>query len=65
MWKSNQDELETCYVKYTNFETLLKQLLLVKQYRVEIWKKSAKTYEWTLANHVSKILIKVLYKVIF
>lgn len=46
-------ELETCYVKSNNFETLLKDLLLVKQYRVEIWKKNSKTYEWTLHNHGS------------
>lgn len=26
---------------------------MVKQYRVEIWKKNSKTFEWTLNNHGS------------
>jgi hypothetical protein len=50
--EDNVQELETCYVKNNNFEALLKDLLLVKQYRVEIWKKSNKTNEWTMTNHV-------------
>ena len=53
MWKSNKSELETCYVKTNNFEAFLKDLLLVKQYRVEIWRKNSKTNEWTMANHGS------------
>lgn len=52
-WKSGSIELQTCYVKNNNFESLLKDLLLVKQYRVEIWKKNSKTYEWSLGNHGS------------
>lgn len=52
-WTSGDTKLETCYVKNNNFEALLKDLLLVKQYRVEIWKKNSKTYEWTLHNHGS------------
>lgn len=54
IWKypSTGDELETCYVKNANFEAFLKDLLLVKQYRVEIWKKNGKTNEWTMTNHV-------------
>ncbi len=39
-------------MKYNNFESFLKELLLVKQYRVEIWKKNNKTGEWILTNHV-------------
>ncbi|CAF0703085.1 unnamed protein product [Brachionus calyciflorus] len=53
IWKSDNNELETCYVKNNNFEIFLKDLLLVKQYRVEIWKKSNKSGEWTMINHGS------------
>ena len=53
--KANSAELETCYVKQNSFETLLKDLLLVKQYRVEIWKKN-KSNEWSMSNHVIKLL---------
>lgn len=52
-WKSGNTELETCYIKNNNFEALLKDLLLVKQYRVEVWKKNNKTYEWSMLNHGS------------
>lgn len=57
IWKSgsgtSQIELETCYVNNNNFEILLKDLLLVKQYRVEIWRKSNKSGNWELVNHGS------------
>jgi len=53
IWKSGKTELETCYVKSNNFEILLKDLLLVKQYRVEVWRKNPKTNEWCLCNHGS------------
>lgn len=52
-WKSGTKELETCYVKNNNFEAFLKDLLLVKQYRVEVWKKRTQTSEWKLSNHGS------------
>lgn len=57
IWKypSTGDELETCYIKNANFEALLKDLLLVKQYRVEIWKRNTKTNEWLMTNHVASI----------
>lgn len=42
---------ETCYVKQNSFEALLKDLLLVKQYRVEVWKRN-KNNEWVLSNHM-------------
>jgi DNA mismatch repair protein MSH2 len=57
MWKSisdpNASELETCYVKTNNFEAFLKDLLLVKQYRVEIWKRNTNSNKWTMTNHGS------------
>jgi hypothetical protein len=45
-------ELETCYVNRNNFEILLKDLLLVKQYRVEVWRRNSKTFEWSIVNSV-------------
>jgi DNA mismatch repair protein MSH2 len=56
MWRSGgSSELETCYVKNANFEVFLKDLLLVRQYRVEIWRKNNKTNEWSMCNHVRRI----------
>jgi hypothetical protein len=46
--------LETIYISNKQFEDILRKLLLVKQYRVEIWKKTQKaSNEWTLGYHVS------------
>ena len=39
-------------MKQNSFEALLKDLLLVKQYRVEVWKRN-KNNEWVLSNHGS------------
>ena len=36
----NKKSLETIYISNKQFEDILRKLLLVKQYRVEIWKKS-------------------------
>ena len=48
----NKMELETCYVNRNNFEILIKDLLLVKQYRVEVWRRNSKTLEWLIINSV-------------
>ena len=61
---AKSDELETCFVKYNNFESFLKELLLVKQHRVEIWKKN-KNGEWILTNHVCYHLLKNIVIEIF
>ncbi|CAF3335006.1 unnamed protein product [Rotaria socialis] len=55
-WKTSDGNkpLETIYVSNKQFEDILRQLLLVKQYRVEVWKKPQKiSNEWTLAYHGS------------
>ena len=52
-------------MKNNNFEVFLKELLLVKQYRVEIWKKNSKTNEWTLTNHVIYIFYFYLKFIIY
>jgi len=45
--------LETIYISNKQFEDILRKLLLIKQYRVEIWKKSQKSSnDWALAYHV-------------
>ena len=45
--------LETIYISNKQFEDILRKLLLVKQYRVEVWKKPQKTTnDWTLTYHV-------------
>ena len=57
---ANSDGLDTCYVKTNNFETFLKELLLVKQYRVEIWKRNSSN-KWSLTNQV-EIFINISSK---
>ncbi|CAF1998318.1 unnamed protein product [Rotaria magnacalcarata] len=55
-WKTSDGNkpLETIYVSNRQFEDILRQLLLVKQYRIEVWKKPQKiSNEWTLAYHGS------------
>ncbi|CAF3906552.1 unnamed protein product [Rotaria sordida] len=55
-WKTSDGNkpLETIYVSNKQFEDILRKLLLIKQYRVEIWKKTQKTSnDWTLAYHGS------------
>ncbi len=50
---ANPEELETCYVKSNSFDALIKDLLLVKQYRVEVWRRREKSNEWTMVNQGS------------
>ena len=57
--QAKSSQLETCYVKTNNFETFLKDLLLVKQYRVEIWKKNS-TNQWSMTNQVCNFCLKVI-----
>ncbi|CAF4170441.1 unnamed protein product [Adineta steineri] len=55
-WKTSDTNkpLETIYISNKQFEDILRKLLLVKQYRVEVWKKAQKTSnEWSLAYHGS------------
>lgn len=48
--------LETIYISNKQFEDILRKLLLIKQYRVEIWKKAQKnSNDWSLAYHVSVV----------
>jgi len=45
--------LETIYISNKQFEDILRKLLLIKQYRVEVWRKTQKTSnDWALAYHV-------------
>ncbi len=48
----NKQELETCYVNRNNFDILVKELLLVLQYRIEVWRKNSKLNEWSITNQV-------------
>jgi hypothetical protein len=48
----NKQELETCYVNRNNFDLLVKELLLVKQYRIEVWRKNSKSNEWSMNYQV-------------
>ena len=55
-WKTSgtNKPLETIYISNKQFEDILRKLLLIKQYRVEVWKKAQKnSNEWSLAHHVS------------
>ncbi|CAF1072794.1 unnamed protein product [Adineta steineri] len=55
-WKTSDTNkpLETIYISNKQFEDILRKLLLVKQYRVEVWKKAQKaSNEWSLAYHGS------------
>ncbi|CAF1022666.1 unnamed protein product [Adineta ricciae] len=55
-WKTldPKKSLETIYISNKQFEDILRKLLLIKQYRVEIWKKAQKaSNEWTLTYHGS------------
>jgi len=48
--------LETIHISNKQFEDILRKLLLIKQYRVEIWKKNQKnSNDWTLAYHVKQL----------
>jgi len=55
-WKTSDANkpLETIHISNKQFEDILRKLLLIKQYRVEIWKKNQKnSNDWTLAYHGS------------
>lgn len=63
-WKTSDANkpLETIYISNKQFEDILRKLLLVKQYRVEVWRKSQKlSNDWSLAYHVSDRINKMVY----
>jgi hypothetical protein len=45
--------IESVTLNAKEYKTLLRDLLLVKQYRLEVWREKEEKKEWLLVNSVS------------